>query len=144
MLFSSLIFSQETPKGIFKNIGDKLNERIEELENGLIKKDTASLKNILHSSLTLGHSNGWTETKNSLLENLPTSKVVYTKITSVEPSKISIIEDRTATVRRLIHVTGVYENMPFDVDLNVLEVWIYEDERWQLLARQSVEVDFDD
>jgi len=42
------------------------------------------------------------------------------------------------TSRRDIDVTGQLEGTAFNMKLNVLEVWIKEKGKWQLLARQSV------
>ena len=140
------IFSQEIQSVSFKSPQEAIAQQIESLESLLINKNTAGLEEILHNDLTFGHSNGWVETKNSLLENLPTSKVSYTKFVKSNEPEIKIIWESNplATVRREITAIGEYEKEAFQVDLKVLEIWIKQKNNWQLLARQSVEVDFDE
>lgn len=117
----------------------QLYHQIHQLEKGLIQKDTAILKTILHDQLTLGHSNAWIESKNSLLENLPTSNIHYQSFTEFEPSTVEIIHENLIWIRRNILAKGMYKTYNFDMKLKVLEVWIKVQDRWQLLARQSVE-----
>ncbi len=143
--FNYNLFSQETQSVSFKSPQQAITQQIESLEISLINKNTARLEEILHSDLTFGHSNGWTETKSSLLENLPTSKVVYKEFIKHKEAEIKIIWESNplATVRREITAVGEYEKESFQVDLKVLEIWIKQNKKWLLLARQSVEVDFD-
>ena len=109
------------------------------LDKALLEKDTAKLNQILHKNLTLGHSNGWTETKKTLIESLPTSKVHYEKFIPID--SIEMIHSGTdlKTIRRKLIAVGEYEGESFEVQLNILEVWVKEKENWQLLARQSVD-----
>lgn len=113
------------------------------LDDALLQKDTAKLQNLLHKDLTLGHSNGWLETKESLLKNLPTSKIHYHEFKTIEEPKIHHSSKNLKTISRKLTAIGELEDYDFDVDLQILEIWIFEDDRWQLIARQSVEVDFD-
>jgi|SRR5690606_6176676 len=114
-----------------------------ELDDALLKKDTTKLQNLLHKDLTLGHSNGWLETKESLLKNLPTSKIHYHEFNTIEEPEIHHSSKNLKTISRKLTAIGELEDYDFEVDLQILEIWIFEDDRWQLLARQSVEVDFD-
>ncbi len=145
-IFNSNLFSQETKSVSAKIPQQSIDLQIQSLENSLIHKDTDRLDEILHPDLTFGHSNGWVETKNSLLENLPTSQVVYKEFIHHKAPEIKIIWESNplATVRREITAIGEYEKEVFQVDMKVLEIWIKENKNWQLLARQSVEVDFDE
>lgn len=139
------LLSQEIQSVSFKSPQQTIAQQIELLENSLINKNTTELEEILHNDLTFGHSNGWIETKESLLTNLPTSKVTYTKFVKNKEPEIKIIWESNplATVRREIKAVGEYEKEEFQVDLKVLEIWIKHNNNWLLLARQSVEVDFD-
>jgi len=118
--------------------------KFELLDYNLLRKDTASIKELLHEKLSFGHSNGWVETKESLLKSLPTSKVKYIRFSPHGKVNATFINDKIVTLKREQTVAGEYEGEPFEVDLKIMEVWIYEDDRWQLLARQSVEVNFDE
>ncbi len=108
------------------------------LDNAFVAKDTAALNNLLHENLTLGHSNGWLETKTDLLITLVDEGVIYTSIKTIGEPEIHYSSKKLKTTRRNIDVSGIVNETPFDVKLNVLEVWILQNENWQLLARQSV------
>lgn len=117
---------------------EEISLKMAQIDQALIAKDTSALAKILHKDLSLGHSNGWIETKKYLLETLINKGVTYLKIENAEPFSIYHTSENLITTRRKIDVTGLLNDTPFDVKLNVLEVWIYEDENLQLLARQSV------
>lgn len=133
-IFSTGLCAQETELSEYEEISLKMSQ----IDQALIAKDTAALAKILHKDLSLGHSNGWIETKSDLLETLITESVTYLNIKNAKPFSVHHNLDNLITTRRKIDVTGLLNETPFEVKLNVLEVWIYEDEIWQLLARQSV------
>ncbi len=105
--------------------------------DAIIKKDTAAMKKLLHGKLSYGHSNGWIETRTEQVTNLYNGTINYHKID--QPELEVIVNGRTATVRG----NGVFEvdmkgqeHMIFD--LHVMQTWIWEDGRWQMLNRQSM------
>ena len=110
-----------------------------QLDDALIRKDTTTLKLLLHSELSFGHSNGWIETKASLLKDLPTSKVNYEQFQRLNNWVIRPITDQLRVIRRDIIASGTYNGKTFVVNLRVMEIWLYEQYRWQLVARQSVD-----
>ena len=110
-----------------------------QLDDALIKKDTTTLKLLLHRELSFGHSNGWIETKASLLKDLPASKVDYNQFQRLNNCVIRPITEQLRMVRRDIKASGTYKGKAFEVNLRVMEIWLYEQERWQLVARQSVD-----
>ena len=113
------------------------------LDTYLMKKDVTNLNSILHPNLSLGHSNGWIETKESLLENLPTSKIKYHAFLYHGTPEVHFQNEEIKSIRRNLTAKGNLIEQEFEVDLKILEVWILVNENWQLLSRQSVEVDFD-
>lgn len=103
----------------------------------IIKKDTAALKRLLHSKLNYGHSNGWIESRSEQITNLYNGTINYHKID--QPEVQVILNGTTATIRG----NGIFEvdlkgqeHMVFD--LNVMQTWVWEDGRWQMLNRQSI------
>lgn len=113
------------------------------LDTYLMNKDVTKLNSILHPNLSLGHSNGWIETKESLLENLPTSKIKYHAFLYHGSPEVHFQNEEIKSIRRNLTAKGNLNEKEFEVDLKILEVWILANENWQLLSRQSVEVDFD-
>lgn len=102
----------------------------------IIAKDTAALNKLLHEKLSYGHSNGWIETRGEQIENLYNGTIRYHQID--QPELQVMLNGNVATVRG----NGIYdvdykgtEHMMFD--LHVMQTWVYEDGRWQMLNRQS-------
>ncbi len=108
------------------------------LDKALMQKDTLTLRAVLHHDLTLGHSNGWIEGKEDLLKTLIVKGVEYHSIEITGEPEIRYNSDSLLTTRRNIDVRGIVNQTSFEVQLNVLEIWICEKGDWQLLARQSV------
>lgn len=116
----------------------KIEEYFVALDNALLQKDTLTLKILLHDNLTLGHSNGWVESKESLLKTLVTDYIVYKSFENTETPEIHFETENLITTRRKINVSGIVNGTDFQVKLNALEAWICENGNWQLLVRQSV------
>ena len=125
-------------------VGDKTVHKAEDVEKvayeynaAMIAKDTVKLNTLLHDKLSYGHSNGWVETKKEQKDNLYNGTITYHEIN--QPELNVILNGDMATVRG----NGIfdvdykeYEHLSFD--LNVMQTWVYEDGRWQMLNRQSV------
>ncbi|MGB6083190.1 nuclear transport factor 2 family protein [Moheibacter sp.] len=144
LLTNSLVIAQEIHSTNPNAAPSTVWAMSSELDDALLKKDTASLEKLIHKDLILGHSNGWWETKISLLKNLPSNKIHYHEFRIISEPEIHHSSENLKTIARKLTAIGELEDYDFEVDLKILELWIYESERWQLLARQSVEVDFDE
>lgn len=110
------------------------------IETSLQQKDTHCLAQLLHKDLLFGHSNGWTETKESLMEDLLHSKVVYLSFEDFEFSNFNFLSDSIISFQKTFIATGKYKGEAFRLRLKALEVWICENKTWQLFARQSVDI----
>lgn len=111
------------------------------LDGALLNKDGARLVALLHDKLSYGHSNGWTESKFDLLDVvLPNPKVQYHKITTYGNLDVEDIREDLRIIRKEQRIVGLLDNAPLDIYLKSMEVWICEDERWQLVARQSTKM----
>lgn len=125
-------------------IGEKAKHTVADIEQvvyeynaAMIAKDTAALSSLLHDKLTYGHSNGWVEGKEEQMANLYNGTITYHKID--QPELEVIMTGDVATVRG----NGIFdvdykgsEHLVFD--LNVMQTWVWEDVRWQMVNRQSV------
>ncbi|MCB0697463.1 MAG: nuclear transport factor 2 family protein [Chitinophagaceae bacterium] len=107
-----------------------------EFNAAMIAKDTAKLSTLLHDKLSYGHSNGWIETKEEQKANLYNGTITYH---SVEQPELKVIMNGDiATVRgNGIFDVDYKEHEHLLFDLNVMQTWVYEDGRWQMLNRQS-------
>lgn len=113
------------------------------LDTSLIEKNIKKLAPMLHPALSLGHSNGWIETKESLLTNLPTSNIKYDQFIYHGSPILTFQNEELKSIRRNLTAKGSLDQKDFQVDLKILEVWVKEGSSWLLLSRQSVEVNFE-
>lgn len=118
----------------------ELSKTHSRLDEALVKKDTAELNLILHKNASITHSNGFTENKSQMKQNTISSFIKYNKIEqSVEAKYVKIDDDSYLTYRH-INVSGIYDVYDFQMNLRLMEVWIWEQNRWQLIGRQSLEL----
>ena len=129
LLFVSIgVFAQEKDeRSLTKASGD--------LISALLKKDSVALKLLLSDDLSYGHSNGWIESKKEVISDLFNGKITYKNILGVTDS--IKIHGNIASVRMGTDVDVELNGKPVQLKLSVLEVWIWENKRWVLFARQS-------
>lgn len=128
LFFSSFSFGQTS----------FLKEAVSKLDRALIAKDSVTLKQILHKDLNYGHSNGWVESKQEVINDLFNGKLTYQKI---ESSKQDWKMGKDwATVRSVTEIRLLMNEQELLLKLHVLQVWIKTNKGWQLLARQSTKI----
>lgn len=116
---------------------DGVKDAVYAYNKALIAKDTMALNKMLHASLSYGHSNGWIEDKAEQKANLFNGTIIYHKIE--QPELQVTLAGNIATVRGNGAFDVDYkENKHIVFDLHVMQTWIWEKGRWQLLNRQSV------
>ncbi len=102
-------------------------------------KDSAALLDLVGSKVTYGHSGGNIEDKPTMVHNAIISKTTY-RNTSVEKLSIAFIKE-TAILREIFRATSVDEKgVESPLNLSILQVWIKEQGKWRLIARQAVKV----
>jgi hypothetical protein len=116
-----------------------LKSAMSKLDKALLSKDQSTLQQVLSGDVSYGHSNGWVQTKQDILNDLQSGKLIYSKI---ENSNVMIVAatDKWATVRTNTNAEGSINGTAFQLKLHVLQVWIRTKEGWQLLARQSTKL----
>lgn len=115
-----------------------LKDAVSKLDKALIEKDTMTLKKILHKSVTYGHSNGWVETKEDVIKDLASGKLVYH---TIQPDSITWkTEANWASKRSKTRVEVSLNGNRMNLNLHVLEVWWKTNKGWQLVARQSTRI----
>lgn len=115
-----------------------ITHHIHLLEKALQTQDTTQLNNLLHPQLTLGHSNGWIEDKESLKTDLIRSFVTYEQFNPIGDIHFHFVSDQWVITRRNVDVHGTYNGHTFVSHLQIMEVWTYHNQQWWLTARQSV------
>lgn len=110
------------------------------LDNAMLDKDLERLKVLVHPKARIGHSNGWVQDKEALINDLKSGKVSYSEI-GWENITEEDIEQNFWRIRRTLNVKGRFEQHPFDMKLSVLEIWETQaDGSLQLWSRQAVKI----
>lgn len=116
-----------------------LKEAAAKLDRALVAKDTITLKQLLHKDVTYGHSNAWIETKEDIIKDLTSGKLVYHKIESRD-TKWKVTND-LASVRSTAAIDFILDGKPGTLQLHVLQMWLKTNKGWQLIARQSTKIE---
>lgn len=108
------------------------------LEKALVAKDTVTLKQLLHKNLSYGHSNGWVQSKEEVVKDLVSGKIIYEKMESRDPQWTTGSD--WATLRTTTDLNFLMDGKEGVLKLHVLQVWMKTNKGWQLLARQSTKL----
>jgi hypothetical protein len=112
---------------------------MQQLDKALLEKDAATLKQVLHANMSYGHSNGWIQSKDDVLNDSKTGKLVYNKIEH-NSSAIVNIGKKYATAKTNTNAEGSVNGTAFKLTLHVMQFWIKTKKGWQLIARQSAKL----
>ena len=113
-----------------------LKNTMQQLDNALLGKNEHVLRSVLHKDISFGHSNGWIQTRNDILNDFKTGKLVYSKFEN-NSSAIVSISKKYATIRTNSNAEGTVNGTAFKLTLHVMQFWIKTKKGWQLMARQS-------
>lgn len=117
-----------------------LRAAAEKFDKAMVEKDSASLRQLVHTGLSYGHSNGWVQSSQELINDLFNGKITYTKIESRD-FVWSGVSPTLAMVRSTANIEYVLDGKEGKLTLHVLQVWRKSRAGWQLLARQSTKVE---
>ncbi len=117
---------------------DFLKDAVAKLEVALVKKDTGTIKKLLHPNVTYGHSNGWVQNKSEVTADLAKGKLSYLKIVS-RNLKWQAAKD-WASVRSTSSISYRLDGKESEMELHVLQVWVKTNKGWQLFARQATKI----
>ncbi len=100
-------------------------------------KDIARLQVLIEDGLVYIHSNGLIQDKASFISSIEKGTMVYTAITVKE--RHARIYGKTGIINGIVHVSGILNGTPFDVDLRFTDVF-YRKKGWKMLSWQSLKV----
>jgi hypothetical protein len=104
----------------------------------IVNKQLDSLESMLHERVTYIHSNGWSQNKKEIIDDLRTGK---TSMKSIEiQSSTARLFNQTAIVNGQGKFVGDMNGTPFTVDLIYTEGYIKEKEKWLLVSRLATKV----
>jgi hypothetical protein len=116
-----------------------LKEAMTNLDKALMNKDEKKLVQLLHTDVSFGHSNGWVQNINDIINDVKSGKLVYNKIENTDVMIVAV-NSRLATVRTNTNAEGSVNGTAFQLKLHVLQVWVKIKNGWQLFARQSTKI----
>ena len=113
-----------------------LKQVMQQLDNALLQKDEKILRIVLHKDASYGHSNGWIQSKDDILNDFTSGKLVYNRI---ENNSLAIVtlSKKYATVKTNTNAEGIVNGTAFKLTLHIMQFWIKTKKGWQLIARQS-------
>jgi ketosteroid isomerase-like protein len=111
---------------------------VEQLKAAMISGDRAALESVVTDQLSYGHSGGAVENKTVFVEKIASGQSDFVTIDLSEQT-ISI-NGKTAIVRHILKAKTNDGGKPGEVNLRVLLVWIKQNGKWKLLARQAVKI----
>ena len=117
---------------------EKLFVSVEILDKTMQNNDD-KIVNILCEDVSFGHSNGWVQNFEDFKRDFASKKVIYREIKQIEILELKRFR-KTASIRRIIQVSGKYKNENFEMKLALLEIWLKKKSVWKLWSRQSVEM----
>jgi len=135
LLFGSLVlFLFKSSFAQIDSVG--LKNTMQQLDKALLEKNGAVLGSVLHKDISFGHSNGWIQTRDDILNDFKSGKLVYNKFEN-NSSAIVSISKKYATVKTNSNAEGTVNGTAFKLTLHVMQFWIKTKKGWQLIARQS-------
>ena len=104
----------------------------------IVAADLETLDEILASDLVYVHSHGGVDSKAEFIESLASGRVDYHEL---NPSNVQVrVYESTAVVNGDVSLrvtAGVQEHQ---VSMRFTEVYVYNDQRWQLVSWQSTQI----
>ncbi len=113
-----------------------LERCVADLNTALVNRDTFRLRILLRDDLHYYHSNGWQQSKYDVMEDLYNGKLTYKKI-SASNQAFHFISKELASVNMTAEIDAVLNSKPMHLSLNVLQMWSWKNNRWELFSRLS-------
>ena len=131
-LLLSLPFFSQTKKD---KIADHIIALHQKKFDFMISKQFDSLSLILDADLKYIHSNGWVESKEDLLANLKSDKLVYKQVL-VSDTKVSVT-NHVAIVSGKGLFSVILEDQKIEIPLMYSEIYVKKRGKWLLLHRHA-------
>jgi hypothetical protein len=116
-----------------------LKKAMSDLDKALVNDDEKVLTQLLNDNVSYGHSNGWVQTKNDIINDLKSGKLVYHKLENISEGVVTI-NNSWATVRTNTNAEAKMNGNVVQLKLHILQVWLKTKSGWQLIARQGVKL----
>jgi len=101
----------------------------------MLAADQTGLEGLVTDQLSYAHSGGVVESKAQFVNVIVSKKTIYKSITLSEPSVV--IVGNNAIARHIFSAETESDGKASSARVGVLQVWLKQDGRWKLLARQA-------
>jgi len=112
-----------------------VSQAVDALTKAMLDADRAKLEELVADQLSYGHSSGVIQNKAQFVDVIINKETIYKGISLTEPS--TAIVGNNAIVRHTAAVDYEDKGKSGSAKIGVLQVWIKQDGRWKLLARQA-------
>jgi ketosteroid isomerase-like protein len=104
-----------------------------QLQQAMLKNDVQALEQLLHDDLVFTFYTGTLVGKDEDLASHASHTLQLTELAFVEPP-VTRLYGETAIVSVLAHLKGTFQGIPIDSFYRYLRVWLFQEERWQIVA----------
>jgi hypothetical protein len=103
-------------------------------------KNYDSLNWVTDETLKFIHSNGWTQSKKEMIDDMKSGKLNYTSII-VQESSVSLYNNKSAVVTGKGIFKGLMpDKSEFNINLLYTEVYIKSKKQWKLVSRHACKI----
>jgi ketosteroid isomerase-like protein len=104
-----------------------------QLQQAMMKNDVQALERLLHDDLVFTFYTGTIAGKQEDLASHASHMLQLTELAFVEPPVMRLYGE-TAIVVVKAHLKGTFQGTPIDSFYRYLRVWLFQEERWQIVA----------
>ena len=119
---------------------EKVLQRVKKLNDAIfMNKDSMALEGLMADKVTYGHSTGKVEDRKMMISDAVNSKQTYTNFV-MDSATVFFEGNKTAIVRHVLRAISTENGKEMPLHLNVLQVWVNQNDQWKLTARQAVKL----
>jgi Domain of unknown function (DUF4440) len=108
------------------------------LNQAMLDADRSQLENLVADQLSYGHSSGMIQTKAQFVDVIVGKETIYKSLVLTEP--LTVMAGSNAIVRHIASVDYESGGKAAAARIGVLQVWVRQEARGRLLARQAFKI----
>lgn len=146
-LFSIIGCTNEKQMGAIQQPNEEVNvaeeeaavkEAVDAFNQAMINPDTETFSSLVSEGLSYGHSGGVVQNKAEFLDDIVNGTFKF--LTPANEDQSIEIVGNNAIVRHIFTSEITNKGVPGELRIGNLQVWVKEDGKWKLLARQAYKI----
>lgn len=113
-------------------------EAVAAFNQAMINPDTETFSNLVSDGLSYGHSGGVVQNKAEFLDDIVNGTFKF--LTPANEDQTIAIVGNNAIVRHIFTSEITNKGVPGELRIGNLQVWVKEEGKWKLLARQAYKI----